>query len=121
MRCMRKNPVKNEYDGEQRRRQFRIEYPLSERPTLLIGEEEPYEVIDVSEEGVRFFDHPTRSFLPGQKICGQIHFRDEQTVEIEGSVFRMMEGVIVLLLSRKIPYKLIVAEELYLRKKKIRQ
>jgi hypothetical protein len=120
MKCIRKNPVKQEekYEGPQRRGHYRIEYPITERPTLILGDGEEYEVIDVCENGVKFFYHAGRSFLPLQSFKGKIRYHDKEEEEIEGKVLRSTEEFVVVQLTlKKIPYKRIVKEQLYFRKK----
>jgi hypothetical protein len=119
MKGIRKNPAKQTYDGTQRRERFRVEYPITERPKLILDHEEDYEVIDLCEDGVRFFNSRKNSFLAARQVHGKIQFHDEQSVEIEGTILRIDNQIIVLVLSQKIPYKIIVTEELYLRKKKV--
>jgi hypothetical protein len=107
------------YEGQQRRQRVRLVYPITERPTLilLLPQEEEYEVVDLSEDGVRFFYHPPHRFLPMQAYKAKVRFHDGETEEIQGNVIRLEEETIALCLFEKIPYKRIVKEELYLRKK----
>jgi hypothetical protein len=119
MKCLRKNLIQKRYEGEQRRCHYRLVYPITERPKLilLLSQEEEYEIIDLSEDGVRFFYHPPRSFLLHQVYHAKILFHEDETEEIEGKIFRIGKDTITLFLSRKIPYKRIVKEELHLKKK----
>jgi hypothetical protein len=117
---MRKNSVEKveKYDGPQRRKHYRIEYPITERPTLIVGDSEEYEIIDVCEKGIKFFFHAGRSFLPLQSFKAKIRFHDDEEEEIEGKVLRANEDFVVVQLTTKvISYKRIVKEQLYFRKK----
>ncbi|NLE30087.1 MAG: PilZ domain-containing protein [Phycisphaerae bacterium] len=120
MKCIRKNTVKQEekYDGPQRRSHYRIEYPITERPLLIMGDGEEYEVIDICEGGVKFFYHAGKVFLPLQSVKGKIRYHDDAEEEIEGRVLRANDDfVVVQLTQKKIPYKRIVKEQFYFRKK----
>jgi hypothetical protein len=119
MRCSRKNSVKGseKYEGAQRRRHYRIEYPITERPTLIDSKEDEYEVVDICEYGVKFFGKQGTSYLPFQTLKGKIKFHDDKCEDIVGKILRSDEGVVVVCLATPIPYKRIVKEQLYFRKK----
>ena len=52
----------------------------------------------------------------GEVVQGVVRFRGNEHVEIEGTVQRMdRRGVAVLLTETKIPFKIIVSEQKYLR------
>lgn len=67
----------------------RVEYPAGNGPRLVVGKYE-YEVIDISEKGVKFItDHPER-FSPGLKeVEANIIFRDGKSCEIQGAILRI--------------------------------
>ena len=67
----------------------RVEYPAGSGPRLVIGEHE-YEVMDISEKGIKFItDHPER-FCPGLKeVVADIIFRDGKSCEIQGAILRI--------------------------------
>ena len=80
---------KNLSNGRERRSCVRVEYPAGCGPRLVIGEHE-YEVMDISEKGIKFItDHPER-FCPGLKeVAADITFRDGKSCEIQGAILRI--------------------------------
>jgi len=76
-------------NGRERRSYARVEYPAGTGPRLVIGDYE-YEVMDISEKGVKFItDHPER-FCPGLKeVKADIIFRDGKNYEIQGAILRI--------------------------------
>jgi PilZ domain-containing protein len=76
-------------NGRERRSCVRVEYPVGTGPRLVIGEYE-YEVMDISEKGVKFItDHPER-FCPGLKeVEADIIFREGKNYEIQGAILRI--------------------------------
>jgi len=103
------------YSGEQRRRFYRIKYPLIERPTITVDKKE-YKVIDISEGGVKFFS-PVTSFKVSEYIKGLIKFHDGEVMPVEGHVLRLQNKRVIILLDRKIPLQRILKEQRYLIKK----
>ena len=69
--------------GRERRRYFRLEYPPDERPELKIGKK-TFQVLDVSERGVRFINDKDARFA--EWIKGTITFHDGVSMEIEGKI-----------------------------------
>ena len=76
-------------NNRERRLYVRVEYPAGAGPRLVIGEHE-YEVMDISEKGIKFItDHPDR-FCPGLKeVVADIIFRDGKSCEIQGAILRI--------------------------------
>lgn len=96
-------------------RLYRIPYPTQERPTFEAGGSE-YDVIDCSETGIRY---RVRGVTPaiGTIQTGVIRFRRDDDVEVEGEVVRIIEGCVGLRLTPPgIPLRVIIAEQLFLRK-----
>ena len=81
--------VNNNYNGRERRLHIRVAYPPGTRPVLMIGEDE-FEVVNISEKGVKFItDQPDR-FNPGLKeVQSRIIFSDRNTREIRGAILRI--------------------------------
>ena len=88
---------------------FRIEYPASIRPTLKIRKHE-FEVVDISEKGVRFSADKKIKF--GRWVTGNITFYDGQVVGVEGKIAWKREQTIGMFLTVKsIPYQKILSEQ----------
>ncbi|MEQ8171544.1 MAG: PilZ domain-containing protein [Candidatus Eremiobacterota bacterium] len=103
------------YSGEQRRRFYRIKYPLIERPKIIL-DNKSYQVIDISEGGIKFFS-PVTIFKINQYIKGTITFHDGEVLEVEGHVLRLQNKRIIILLDIKIPLQRILKEQRFLIKK----
>ncbi|MFA5864356.1 MAG: PilZ domain-containing protein [Phycisphaerae bacterium] len=101
---------------EQKRKFYRIAYPITDRPTLILKETDKYEIIDICEAGIKFFYQKGQTFLPFQTIKGKIKFHDDEIEEIEGKVLRVGEEIVIIQLTKKLSYKRIVKEQLYFRK-----
>ena len=76
-------------NGRERRLYVRVEYPTGTGPRLVIDEYE-YEVMDISERGVKFItDYPERFSPRLKEIAGNIIFRDGKSCEIQGAILRI--------------------------------
>ena len=96
-------------EQQEKRRYFRIEYPASIRPTLKIRKHE-FEVVDISEKGVRFSADKKIKF--GRWVTGNITFYDGQVVGVEGKIAWKREQTIGMFLTVKsIPYQKILSEQ----------
>jgi hypothetical protein len=96
-------------ERQEKRRSFRIEYPASIRPTLKIRKHE-FEVVDISEKGVRFSADKKIQF--GRWVTGNITFYDGQVVGVEGKIAWKREQTIGMFLTVKpIPYPKILSEQ----------
>jgi len=102
---------------ENKRRFYRIEYPTDARPKLRI-KKKSYEVIDISEEGVKFcYNEPAEEMHIGDKIKGEIVFRNNQSIRLEGRVMRLLKKNIIVKPKKSIPYEeVIIKEEIYVLK-----
>jgi hypothetical protein len=99
-----------------RRQDYRIVYPVIERPTFEVTRA-LMEVVDLSERGIRYEIGTRRPPIVGDEIRGRIIFRRGDEIEVKGSVIRADEGIIVLALKPPLPYSQIMAEQRYLRSK----
>jgi hypothetical protein len=75
--------VETKYGGRERRRFFRLEYPADDRPILRIGKN-TFEVVDISERGIRFLNKRNVQFSDWVK--GIVSFRDGVTMDFEGKI-----------------------------------
>ena len=103
-----------QYKGKNNREHYRIRYPLSCRPRLTILNNE-YETIDISERGIRFICKEISVFQAGMELEARITFNNEEYLDLEGEILRTDERVAVLYLSKRIPFKRIVAEQRYIK------
>jgi hypothetical protein len=94
----------------EKRNFYRLNYPPSARPALLIGGKS-YELLNISEKGLKYA-HPG-SDLPaaGSPLTGTIVFADKEKLEVEGSVLRSIGTEIVVTLDPGIPFARIIAEQ----------
>ena len=99
-----------------RRALYRIVYPLSERPTLELGQS-LHDVVDCSERGVRYELNHQKIPAIGAHAEGVLHFPRGVSVRVEGTILRAMRGVVVLALAPPLPFGEIIAEQRYLRSK----
>ena len=101
------------YSGEERRRHYRIRYPVMRRPLVDVWGQR-YEVIDMSEGGVRFQCPDPQSVAPGQPVQAVITFDDTGKADVEGTVVRVERRRVALQFTVGIPYSRIVREQLHL-------
>ena len=77
-----------------------------------------YDVIDCSEEGLRFEARDRRVPKVGSSVGGTIQFRHGESIEVVGEVIRTRAGLVALSLQKPgIPFAQILAEQRYLRGK----
>jgi hypothetical protein len=99
-----------------RRDHYRISYEAGQRPILrieapsleLTGEHE-FDVLDISEQGIRFLNDRNVHFR--DTVQGALVFIDNDTVMIEGQIVRETGAQLSLKLSSPIPFKSIIKEQ----------
>ena len=107
-------------DIQNRRGYYRIHFPKEVRPRLLLdapgGVHTVCEVVEVSERGLRF-EAPTQWLLPvGASVSGTLAFARGAEARVAGSVIRVQEHEVALLLNRQaIPLGVVLAEQRWLR------
>lgn len=94
----------------QKRNHFRIPYPITERPRLVMAGAE-FEVLDLSARGARVaFNKNSRD--PGDGICpATIRLKDATTIETVATVHRREANRLVLRFATELPYSVIAGEE----------
>lgn len=107
---------KKEHSGENKREFYRVRYPVSERPVLRL-EGRTYEVIDISEKGIKFFCKQPWVFKVELEVQFTVNFRGDEQLELEGKVLRIDGSVIIISLSEGVPLARIVQEQRYIRAK----
>jgi hypothetical protein len=93
---------------------YRIEYPTAARPKLFIAGI-AHEVLDLSEQGVRWRRRQEIVPVVGEEIGGTLRFRRGQSVEVRGVVLRLSAVDAAAHLEVGVPFQLIVDEQRYLR------
>ncbi len=97
-----------------RRESFRIQYPEDKQPKIIIKSVE-YEVIDMSETGVRFRIDDSHK-MPGDLFHAKVILHNNVTIEVLGRIIRVTgEDAAMFLLVKKIPYQIILSEQAFLR------
>jgi hypothetical protein len=99
------------------RQYVRIYYPWDcpkEYLPLLTIHYRTYQLLDISETGIRFFV-PRMNLLPDDILTGAIKFTDESVVEFSGVVVRRTKDQIALKLIVGVPYSYIASEQVRLR------
>lgn len=102
------------YQGVQRRANYRLEYPPSKAPRIMIGGTS-YEVIDISERGIRI-QNPFRHRMPDDMFTAMVHFHEGEPVKVIARMVRIEPGRVALYLIQGIPYKRILIEQTYVKK-----
>lgn len=90
---------------------YRLYYPRDARPTLKIGSD-CYEVIELSEHGLRF-DHGDRALKDYTDVQGIICFRDGEKQEISGVVTRRYGNETVMMMTRGVSFGRMMREQRY--------
>jgi len=101
------------YSGQERRRHYRIRYPIMRRPSVDVWGRR-YEVIDVSEGGVRFSCPDSDDVATGEPVQAVITFDDAGRADVEGTVVRIERRRVAVALTVGVPYARIVREQLHL-------
>lgn len=104
----------NPNQSRERRQNYRIIYPEKMNPKLVIKNVE-YEVLDLSEDGIRF-KIKEQVKLPGDLFHASVILHNEQNIEIIGRIIRITgTEAAMFMVIKKIPYQLILAEQAFLR------
>jgi c-di-GMP-binding flagellar brake protein YcgR len=95
-----------------RRAHYRILYPLAARPKLLI-EGYTYEVLDISEGGLRYRTGPHAAPNIGESFRGTVRVRRGEMIHTHGNVVRHANGEVAARLVVGIPFQTIMEEQRY--------
>jgi len=107
----------NEQHREKNKREFyRIRYPLNFRPILKLAAN-AYEVIDISEKGIKFFCKKLYELKSNIEVEFKITFHDNESLNLKGKILRVDEHTVVIYLREAIPFGRIVQEQRYVRDK----
>ncbi|MEE8573908.1 MAG: PilZ domain-containing protein [Thermodesulfobacteriota bacterium] len=104
-------------DNADRRKHFRLAYPVEDRPTVKIdastfyaipGPGGTFEVVDISERGIRFL--ASGGMVP-DLVKGSVSINDNEPIEFTGSVVRTGGSEVCLHIEESIPARLIAREQ----------
>ena len=95
-----------------RRAHYRIQYPSAARPRLLI-DGHTFEVLDISEGGLRYHRGPHPSPGIGTTFRGTVRVRRGELIHTHGSVVRTNNGDVAARLVVGIPFQTIMEEQRY--------
>ena len=98
---------KRRYDGPEKRSHFRVIYPPSQRPWLVVNDS-AFEVADISQRGLRFLNRHDIRFEP--PIEGTVRFTDGESVEVTGQIGWKKADAVSLLLAQSLPPDIIRKE-----------
>ena len=96
---------------------YRVEYPIQERPLLILEGQHSkrLSVVDVSEHGFRFAIEPDLELAVGDVIKGNIQFRGRAQLSVQGEVVWILAKSAAVRLEVPIPFGMILDEQRYLR------
>ncbi|HXW96661.1 MAG TPA: PilZ domain-containing protein [Gemmatimonadales bacterium] len=95
------------------REHYRVAYPTALRPKLLV-QGVSFDVVDISERGIRFRLGQAERPEPGFELEGVVRFKRGETVNIRGTVLRVVDGEVASWLEEAIPLRVIMEEQRYL-------
>ena len=97
---------------EKQREYFRVRFPVPYRPSFMM-ELDTYEVVDVSEYGVKVRTDQNASFMVDEYFMASMTFPDGRMFDLSGQVVRVENDCAGLELSTPLPLRLIRSEALY--------
>ncbi len=101
----------------ERRQYYRVVYPAAYRP-LLVVRGDSYPVINLSQRGVCIHKAGVTR-LPVDLIHGQLHVHRSEPLDVLGRFEREEGDQAVLVLTRLLPYQVILSEQVYLRQRRL--
>jgi hypothetical protein len=95
------------------REYFRVAYPSALRPRLDVQDYQ-FDVVDVSERGLRFRLGQAQPPESGNEVQGVVRFRRGEEVTVRGIVVRVDAGEVAARLEEGIPLGVIMGEQRFL-------
>lgn len=95
------------------REHYRVAYPTALRPKLLVHGVS-FDVVDISERGIRFRLGTAQKPEPGFEVQGVLRFKRGETITIRGTVLRVDQGEVAARLEEGIPLRVIMDEQRFL-------
>lgn len=100
-------------DYPHNRAYYRLVYPMVLRPRLRVGDQ-TYEVVDLSEEGVRFI-HPGPDWpVLGTELIGVIQLPTGEVLAVEGVVTRLAARSVVVQLSKGVTFAIMIEQQRFI-------
>ncbi|MBL6751933.1 MAG: PilZ domain-containing protein [Nevskia sp.] len=94
----------------QQRRYYRVVYPTTLRPVLLLGDES-LPIIDICENGVRFVAGKSAQIEVGTPVEATVKFRSGHDTVIRGTIVRAGAREVAINIERGVTFRLIIAEQ----------
>ena len=98
---------------DQKRDYFRLEYPYEYRP-IMVYDDQQYQVVNISEYGIKFKTHDAAHFVLDQQLEASIVFHDQETYPCCGQVIRLGKKSVIVKLREPIPLHKIRSEHILL-------
>ena len=95
------------------REHYRVAYPTALRPKLLVHGVS-FDVVDISERGIRFRLGGAEAPQPGFELQGILRFRRGETITVRGAVLRVDHGEVAAHLEEGIPLRVVMEEQRFL-------
>lgn len=95
------------------REHYRVAYPTALRPKLLV-QGHTFDVVDISERGIRFRLGGAEEPAPGFEVQGAVRFRRGETITVRGVVLRVVQGEVAAKLEEGVPLRVIMEEQRFL-------
>ncbi len=95
------------------REHYRVTYPSSLRPRLTI-QGHSFDVLDLSERGLRFRLGDVPAPAPGNDLEGTVRFRRGEALTVRGTVLRVIDHDVSVRLEEGIPVRVIMEEQRFL-------
>jgi len=95
------------------REHYRVAYPTALRPKLLV-QGHTFDVVDISERGIRFRLGKAEEPAPGFELLGAVRFRRGETITVRGVVLRVVQGEVAVKLEEGVPLRVIMEEQRFL-------
>ena len=105
-----------QFESDDKRQNLRVPYPESCRPILVIGTYQ-YEVIDISELGVRFLCSTGQPTLePGTDIDAVLTLHDTKPFNVQGRLIRISKrfSAARMAFKEKIPVEMLLQEQRFI-------
>ncbi|MBE9528302.1 MAG: PilZ domain-containing protein [Proteobacteria bacterium] len=93
---------------------YRIEYPVIERPRFISDDKKEYEVLDISEKGMRLLKNEDAPLETGSTLQGSVKLHTAGKVNVVGKIIRDTEDSLAVMLHVGIQFSLIINEQQYL-------
>lgn len=74
-----------------------------------------FEIIDISESGIKFLCNNIEDFKSGQKLQGTVIFHDGKSMSMKGNVLRIYKKTAIVSLSVNVPFSRIISEQRFLK------